>query len=229
MSTMHTTVGTVTGPHHLSKGEDNQDRVLQTTHNGLTLIAVSDGAGSLKNSGLGADIALQAAETALHEIDEVSDDSAIYIVEQARAAVLEQDDHELGCTLALCLTDMSSWAVAGIGDSFAVVQANGALIHFSSAPNEYANITQLLTSVDVDVWAFDGSDIQAAAVCSDGLEHKTLVNQEPHEGFWGDIFNRVSNGLEIQDVLEFMNAKEMLDDDTTTAILSITEDAEIDE
>lgn len=215
---LHKTLGSVTGPSHVAKGEPCQDVAAIHEHGDLTLLVVSDGAGSLKNSHVGAAVAVEAAGESLATVADVSVDSAAYIVESSRAAVLALDEPDVGCTIALLLTDGENWAAAGIGDSFVVVEASGTLEAFSSEPGEFVNITQLLTSRDVDLWSSEGEGFFAAAACSDGLEHHTLKDSQPHEAFWRDVFRRVSRGTHIQSIIEFMDKNEMLDDDTSAAI-----------
>lgn len=222
MQKMHSTMGSAVGPLHRTQNKPCQDAVAVVENNGLTLIAVADGAGSLEYSELGAAEAIDVAARELEVVSEASVDSAIHLVDSARAAVLSHDDPQLGCTLALLITDGENWAVAGIGDSFAVVDAEDDLRAFSSPASEYANVTQLLTSRAVDVWSSEGSGFIAGAVCSDGLEHYTLVEGEPHELFWNDVFARVRRGTEIQSIIDFMESREMLDDDTTAAICTVS-------
>jgi hypothetical protein len=42
--------GSITGPHHVKNNEENQDHHYSITENGVTVIAVADGAGSLSLS-----------------------------------------------------------------------------------------------------------------------------------------------------------------------------------
>ena len=223
---MHKTVGSVTGPSHITNGTPCQDVAAIYESNGFTLLVVADGAGSLTRSDEGAAVAAASARESLEDVFDASVDSAIHIVDSARADLLELDDSEMGCTLAILITDGPNWAVAGIGDSFVVVDSDTGLEAFSSEPSEYANITQLLTSQSVDVWSSEGSGFRAGAACSDGLEHHTLKAQQPHEGFWQNVFNRVVNGDEIQPIIDFMNHSEMLDDDTSAAICVVEDSSE---
>lgn len=218
MLEFHTTMGSAIGPAHVTQGTPCQDAVTVVERNGLTLIAVADGAGSLEYSELGAAEAIDSVTRELDDVDGATIDAAVYLVETARADVLARNDSELGCTLALLITDGRNWATAGIGDSFVVVDAENDLRAFSSPAGEYANITQLLTSREVEVWTGEGTDFVAGAACSDGLEHYTLVDEQPHGLFWNDVFARVRRGTEIQSIIDFMDTREMLDDDTSAAI-----------
>lgn len=218
MPDIRLTMGSVIGPYHLHRNQPCQDRVMISESSGITVLAVADGAGSLAYSEIGAEQALVEVEKELSSIADATVDSAVYLVDSARAHILNLNDRELGCTLALALTDGERWSVAGIGDSFAVIHSDDGLSAYSSPPNEYANITQLLTSDSVDVWSDEGRGFRAAAVCSDGLERQTLVQCEPHEPFWLNLFQRTENGGEVQALLDFMNRSDILDDDTSAAL-----------
>lgn len=216
-----TTTGTAAGPYHVLRSIPNQDSVIVHEANGLLLLAVSDGAGSLERSDVGSLTAVTAAAETLNEVSEASVDSAVFLVESAIQSILELEDSEVGCTLAVVLLDGDNWATAGVGDSFSIIRANGALQMFSSEPQAFANITQLLTSRDYEIWRADGSGADAAAVSSDGLEHLTISKREAVPGFWNDIFARTSNDdFEIQSLVDYLEASERLDDDTTVAVAS---------
>lgn len=216
-----TTTGTATGPYHLLRGIPNQDSVMVHEANGILLLAVSDGAGSLANSDLGSLTAVTAAAKTLGEVSEASVDSAAFIVESAAQAVLDLEETEVGCTLAVVLLAGDNWATAGVGDSFSVIRADGAFHMFSSEPQELANLTELLTARDYDIWSADGTGADAAAVSSDGLEHLTLSKREAVPGFWGSIFARNSTGdFNIQRLVDYLELSQLLDDDTTVAVAS---------
>lgn len=214
-----TTTGTATGPYHILRSIPNQDSVIVHEANGILLLAVSDGAGSLERSDLGSLTAVTAAAETLHEVSEVSVDSAAFLIESAVQAVLDLEDTEVGCTLAVVLLDGENWATAGVGDSFSVIRADGELHMFSAEPHDLANITELLTSRDFDIWSADGTGADAAAASSDGLDHLTISKREPVSGFWNDMFARTANAdFKVQRLIDFLEISERLDDDTTIAL-----------
>lgn len=231
--------GSLTGPHHRRRGEDNQDAVAVRTDEGpaplWAVVTVADGAGSLPRSGEGAARAVAvAADAAAHHLgmgaangvpldaawlgEAVRDGIAAAITDLAT----DPDAGQLGATLALAVAAPGAWAAGVVGDAFVVVTgADGThtLIR-PPAAGEYANITRLLTSHDPQP-LFAGADepVTAIAASSDGLDWATLQGGEPHPGFWTPLAARAQAGeLDVAGLLAHMDAAERLDDDTTVAV-----------
>lgn len=220
MSSWKAFSGTLIGPHHYQQGIPNQDFGITKTHGDLVLTAVADGAGSLSKSDLGAQLALKHVAMMFEKITEVSEDSLTTLLEAGRNSVLMRNDPELGCTLAIALANETHWAMGTIGDSFNVVQCSDEIHFISAEPHEFANITELVTSDNphFNVVSGDG-EVQVISSSSDGLAQSTIKNGVPTDGFWNKIFNDARNdSLKIDALLQFMDSRQCIHDDTTLEI-----------
>lgn len=220
--------GTIMGPHHQLRGEDNQDAFQYLVENGWGVVAVADGAGSLSASHIGAKIA---ASTSVNESMDAlnsgcSPEEAVVVgIESARDALLARDDYrKTGCTLALGVLTENGWATGVVGDAFTVLSygENNHIIIRPDSVSEFANITKLLTSKDYGPRYASGSEeLIALSVSSDGLDFASLKDGEPSSGFWNPMINRALEGdMDIQSFLYHMQDKEKIVDDTTLAIMT---------
>lgn len=220
--------GTLVGPHHLKRGEKNQDAVAFLTENGYGVVAVADGAGSLSLSDIGAHIA---SSTSVNEaMDALNsgcspEESVQKGIEIARDALLNRDDFKLlGCTLALAVITDEGWATGVVGDAFTVVSYdtdNHELVRPEST-SEFTNVTKLLTSNDYDPLYKSGDDrVVALSVSSDGLDDTSIKDNFPSAGFWNPVVSRSLDGnMDIQAFLYHMNDKELIYDDTTLGVMT---------
>lgn len=218
--------GTLVGPHHLKRGEKNQDAFAFLTENGYGVVAVADGAGSLSLSDIGAHIA---SSTSVNEaMDALNagcspEESVQKGIETARDALLNRDDFKLlGCTLALAVITDDGWATGVVGDAFTVVSYdtdNHELVRPESV-SEFANITKLLTSNDYNpIYKSGDEEVVALSVSSDGLDQTSIKDDFPSAGFWNPIITRSIDGsMDVQKFLYFMNDSEKIYDDTTLAV-----------
>lgn len=221
--------GTIVGPHHKKRGEDNQDAFYHLTENGNTVISAADGAGSLKLSHIGATIA---SSTAVNEtIDALNsgcspDEAVRKGIELAREALLARDDvSEIGCTIALAAITDDGWAIGVVGDAFAIVSRatdNHELVR-PEPVSEYANITKLLTSDNYNPLYIEGNDeLVAVTVSSDGLDYTSLKGTEPSAGFWNPVIERTLQGnMDVQSFLYHIEDNDKIVDDTTIVIATI--------
>lgn len=219
---------TLTGPGHLARGTGNQDawRACLLDAGAVVFAAVADGAGSLARSGEGAEIAVDAAVAACSEAHTAGHElvSAVHAgVEAARGALLTDGAAaELGSTLTLVGAGPEGWASGQVGDSFAVLAAEGSpqrrlqLLRPGPA-GEYANLTQLLTSPDPDpLFAEEAETLEGLFVSSDGLAQLTLGPSGAHEGFYRPLLTRARRGqLEVPALLRWLDDAGRLEDDTT--------------
>lgn len=228
MTEMKIHAGTIVGPHHKKQGEGNQDAFAYIQENGYTIIACADGAGSLKNSGVGASIA---AATSVEEVLDAliignSMEEALHKgVERARDAVMSREDWDtLGCTLSVAVYANDQWGVALVGDSFAVIspEKDDHLLLHRESDSEYANITKLLTSSNYDpMFVYGNGPVVAMSVASDGLTNLSidLKDKQPTNAFWNPVVSRCADHeLDIQSFLFHMDDKEKLYDDTTLVV-----------
>lgn len=221
---------TITGPHHRRKNEDNQDTFHYLQEDDYTVIAAADGAGSLKNSAVGADLASHiSVEETLKSLQqgENIENSLKKGVQEARETLVARDDWDIvGCTLALAVKTSTEWGIALVGDAFAVVSeeiTEHRLIH-RKPDSEYANITKLLTSNDYDPLYITGKDeIAALSVATDGLTNFSvnIAQNTASANFWTPIIKRAAeNNMNVEAFLEYLDKNEKLYDDTTLVIAS---------
>lgn len=227
--THNISAGSITGPRHKTRNEENQDYFYHITENGVTVIAVADGDGSLSMSHIGAQLA---ATTAAGEtIDAVFDgndleDSVRTGIAKARDALLERDDHNLtGCTLAVAVISDNGWAAGVVGDAFAVISFaddSHELIQ-PECDSEIFNISGLLTSANcLPIYRSGADSVLAVSAASDGLIPVSIQDGKPLQGFWTPIVNRTADDdLDVSAFLDHMNSNDKISDDTTLVIASI--------
>lgn len=213
------------GPHHVKTGNPSQDFVGHWQSGDTVVVVAADGAGSLALSAEGAFIAtntaLDALSAALRPSVSPNEDMVRAALQAAREAVLAEDKSEfMGCTLAIALTHNNEWFAGVVGDAFVVVQDDEGL-HFvqEKSDSEYANITKLITSKTFNPVIVSGFDADALVASSDGLQHGTVEKKVPTSGFWVPVLNGLRSGsLTLEDVLQHMESRQLIDDDTTLAV-----------
>lgn len=221
---------TVIGPAHGPAGLPNQDAYDLISGDGFLVLAVADGAGSLARSDEGSELAVEVGAGTVADLylavrREGTEPDLPRILAQsileARAAVLTLDFwREAGSTLVLALLTEKSFAVAAVGDSFAVVQTASGDLRLVQPPaaGEFANITKLLTSEGITVSICGGelAGLGGLALCSDAFEHATLEQRVPTAGFWGTVFSMARSGkLNAEELIGFMDSQGKIDDDAT--------------
>lgn len=221
--------GTIIGPLHVRNNTPNQDRYGIGEEGDQRVLVVADGAGSLPKSDEGAEIAVNAVlgiwqesvlaedfENTVEHLETVWHDC----IDAAIEAIKDQDDYKnYGSTLAVAMFSDDCWVAGTIGDSFVVVKkSDEEWIYISSAKNEFANYTELLTSSNPHRNIQLGTEgALAFAVASDGLEHSTIVQGQPHTRFWRG-FLRDGSPVRAEDILTRMSELGRIDDDTTLAL-----------
>lgn len=218
--------GTITGPHHRIRNEENQDFYHSISEKGVTVIAVADGAGSLELSHVGAQLAATTVvgETIDCYFDGNEPEDAVRCgIEKTRDMLLERDDRDLiGCTLSVAIITEKGWAVGVVGDSFAVVSFEDDTHEMIQAvsDSEFVNITKLVTSRDHDPIFRSGPEQPIGlSVATDGLLHASLQDGVPLQGFWTPIVKRAAEeNLDVEELLAHMHYRDKITDDTTLVI-----------
>lgn len=228
--------GTLIGPYHVFKGEPNQDyfRYENFESRGIVLIAVADGAGSLDLSGEGAKLSTGIAmEHMVNHAEEAMDFQVLLreAIGRARERLLNEPEFKrMGCTLTLAAASRDNWAVATVGDSFAVISTEERGLELIQAPSssEYANVTKLLTSKDPEIHVVGGLEpLDFLAVSTDGLETTALEDGKPFPGFWNVLMEKSRNEeLDLEELFTFMEGKDLISDDTTLVSASWRSDAD---
>lgn len=234
---LFSSTGSTIGPYHIQENLPNQDAYDLIATDDFLVLAVADGAGSLARSDEGSELAVEAgagmaADLLLdHQRNSTTPNLEKVLAEsilEARSAVFTLDYwREAGSTLVLAAVTKESFAVAALGDSFAVVQAMNGNLDLVQPPaaGEFANITKLITSSDPTVSICRGNteDLRGLAVCSDAFEHSSLEQRVPTRGFWNTIFSMASKGsLSVKQLIDFMDSQGKIDDDATMVAVAIT-------
>jgi len=223
------------GPYHAKMGIPNQDAYDLISGEGFLSLAVADGAGSLERSDEGSELAVEVGAGMAADLMLTADregrtpDLPKILAEsilEARSMVFTLDHwREAGSTLVLALLSRDSFAVAVLGDSFAVLQDDAGELSLVQPPSvgEFANITKLLTSDDPTVSIASGplSALSGLALCSDAFEQPTLENRVPTPGFWGTVFSMGrKGGLKVDELIGFMDGQGKIEDDATLIALA---------
>lgn len=208
----------------------------------LLLLAVADGAGSARQGGEGARLAVEAALGALRDgLLEISPDWTLALHRALRTArvVLEAEAYyrgqplrEFATTLLLAVADGERLGAIQLGDG-AIVARRGGRWQRLTRPNEgeYANETVFLTVLEPQRYASSflgcGGDLEALVLLTDGLENLALSLREgePHTPFF-EALHRFARREEEVGALEAALRRELAserieartDDDKTLLI-----------
>ena len=207
-------------------------------------IFVSDGAGSAKRGGQGAELAIEAAASFLveklaqHEFA-LSDDFAVECVDAVRERIYAAAAQEgltardFACTFLGLISSKNGTLLFQIGDGgIAVDVGNGLEIPVVPMSGEYANMTNFVTDENamgiMISKSFSEPAVRAAAF-SDGIQRlaMNMVTNTPHEPFFTPKFNVLASVSEDQEdqvrnaLEEFLSSaavNERTDDDKTLAL-----------
>jgi len=215
-------IGSVEGPYHRQKNLPNQDYVHIHEEEGWFFGAVADGAGSLPFSDQGAWIVASTAIEAMTDARKNLDLEKLleYGIAAARDQILKKEDHKnFGSTLTLLvLSETGEWGVASVGDSFAVIHGEDGshTLVTAGGSGEFANITELITSKEINIVVQTGTDALAVSLSTDGLEGVGILKGEAHGGFWDGIRDKAVDGsLQVDKLFRWLDSLEKLVDDTT--------------
>ena len=157
----HTEEASVIGRGHLSRSLPCQDRTFSLRENGVTALALADGAGSVRFSQEGADLAVRTVcQTLCDQFDFLIGRASPLMARQAllkpvleqilhRSAQLEAASRELACTLLAVAVRGDQYLLFHVGDGVIAYRKNGRL-NVASAPvnGEFTNTTTFVTSRD---------------------------------------------------------------------------------
>jgi Protein phosphatase 2C len=245
------------GSRHEATGANCEDayHVVQPAP-GLLVIAVADGAGSVKFAEIGARVAVENGTAQVCAgVEQAGDTLDDPVIEQifreaataalsavhAEAATLETDYQQLASTMILVIAHREFIAAAQIGDGATVIADEaGELLGLTiPSPGEYLNETDFLTSdgalqtMQVRVWRGRAS---AVAAFSDGLQMLCLKwpEFEPHRAFFAPLFNFVRHtketgaSLELTTFLHSERVGKQTDDDVTLVVAALGSDDDDD-
>lgn len=241
-----------TGTSHIANGQSSQDECWAFYENaraeGYLCALVADGAGSARFGGEGAQKAVEAARTFIHQelkqdpSGKLSSDLAYRILGSVRATLKEAAEHaetsirEFATTLlGLVVTDDTAMAFQ-VGDGGIVVEPSSvgplALV-FQPMAGEFVNTTYFVTDTDAEdrCQVLLMPTVIRAALFSDGLQRLALrmAEGEVHVPFFKPLFD-VMEGVtpDQRDALDdalrtFLDSKEVnaRTDDDKTLILAL--------
>ena len=158
----HTQTAAVTGSGHVRQGLPCQDRTWSLEANGVTALALADGAGSARLSHEGAEIAVQTiCRTLCERFDELYVSSSpmemrVRALQEVRqrirlhAAERNAAIGNFACTLLAVAVRGDEYLLVHVGDGVIGYQKSGRLLVASRPQNgEFANATTFVTSPDV--------------------------------------------------------------------------------
>lgn len=208
-------VASVTGTSHLRANVECQDasaiNVITRADGNITVVAVSDGAGSAKRSAIGSGFAvsgiIEQASAWLSEKRVVSDISRDVICEWIKgvreqiaecAGEHEEEMRDYAATLLVAVIAPSHAAFAQIGDGVIITSSRGQdwSCVFWPMRGEYANTTYFVTDDDaLDNVQFESrvGAVEEVAVLTDGLE--PLVLEYAHKRAFQPFFARIFKPL----------------------------------
>lgn len=229
----------VTGPGH----PDNQDAFGWVELDDGVCLIVSDGAGSAPRAAEGAALAVETARSSILLWDHESIEEALVGVLASCVAALG-GDKEMACTLSVALWCGGELGMLCVGDSPVFVVRKclaegdevvgglgefGPVEHYEGGEHaEFVNETTFLTSGDpmARIEMIEEGSVRAVIVASDGLTHVVSEGGKGVAGFFRPLVERFEAGsLVVSELLEYMNEKKLLGDDTTLVIAGRTDHA----
>jgi serine/threonine protein phosphatase PrpC len=243
------------GSHHEAAGTNCEDSYRTATLSpDVLLIAVADGAGSVRYPDLGSNTVSQ--HSLDHLCSRIGETQAVPTVAsaegmlleamaaaleaaQTEAAALGVTVRELSSTLILIIARRDFVAVAQVGDGATIIADEQGKITALTTPKtgEYINEITFLTSSEavekaqIKVWQGRASGL---AAFSDGLQMLCLKWPEylPHEPFFTPLFRFVATASddtqiasEIAQFLSSTRIRELTDDDLTLVLASTRDTA----
>ncbi len=197
---------TATGPSHRQRGEPNQDACGLASSLDRTLILVaSDGAGSARCGGAGAEAAVNAAlrfASALKPPEREEGMLAallgsLWAARSALEALASEQDAPLrdyACTLLLSFASNDWLGALQLGDGAVVGRTRDGALKRLTVPchGPYAGETTFLTSADylktLSVCCLPSAEVDALALLTDGLEPVALQGDTPFAPFFEPLF-----------------------------------------
>ena len=187
---------------------------------GIALVFVADGAGSVKYGGDGAKYAVNSAIEFVKNknlINEASDEVLKGILKAALesvrhgASVLNASIEDLSTTFMALYVKDHECSLASIGDGYVIID-DGSELKLLNVPikGEYFNETQFITSPEIVKAIEDGSievrrsRCNAFAVTTDGL-WPTVINGKPYEKFYRPIIDYLRGNDTSKVIDELLN------------------------
>ena len=200
----------VAGTGHLQRGIERQDRVFHRVEANFAIAVVSDGAGSARNSALGATVTTTRATSAAawRLLDLAASPSAVELEEVLRESAsgarqsLEELSRQTGeplqsyaNTMLLAIQTDTLLGAAQVGDGGMVISNEQGGFECLTSPQrgEYANQTTFITSreglAQMEVKVIEAQP-RYLAIFSDGLDNLVMehATQQPFQPFFSNVF-----------------------------------------
>lgn len=230
----------VRGKHH----NDCQDAWDYTSVSGTTVVMASDGAGGVKEGGLGARTAVEFAISSVKGLAESEFDlqglakKIVYSVREAlekKSQELQIELRDLSCTLIVTVIQKDNVSVAHVGDGGVVCVFDGKLEMVSEPEkSEYINEPTFITSKGwvSSLRVSDVKKFDSLAIFTDGIQRGILIkdheNYLPYKEFFDVLFDYASEVNDIQkasgDVKGLLKSEKFLklsDDDKTLVVATL--------
>lgn len=239
----HTQMAVCTGRSHWLRQQPGQDRTAQRTENGVTAIALADGAGSAPLSHLGAECAVQTVCRLLCQefgvlyaapTPQSLRQRIVETVQQAiarKAAQFQAQPSELACTLLAVAVCGDHYLLFHVGDGVIAYQkADRLLVASKPANGEFVNTTTFVTSrqaiLNARVLRGVQPELEGFVLLSDGCEQslyrkrtETVAPLLGHLLQWSELLRPEASSPMLQAVLEQQIAQRTFDD-CSLALLS---------
>lgn len=229
----------VSGKHH----NDCQDAWDYTSIPGTTIVMASDGAGGVKEGGLGARIAVESVISSVKELAESNFDlqglakKIVYCVREAlekNSQELQIEHRDLSCTLIITVIQKDNVSVAHVGDGGVVCVFDGKLEMVSDPEkSEYVNEPTFITSKgwESSLRVSEVKKFNSLAIFTDGIQRGILIkdheNYIPYKEFFDVLFDyasEVNNGQkasgDVKGLLESEKFLKLSDDDKTLVVVT---------
>lgn len=220
--------GTIIGPHHEKLKEPSQDYYSYVQNNTRISLSVCDGAGSHKNSLLGATIVSEEIVKRFQNLENI-EESVNEILNVKELLLKNPQSATMGTTLVSSIITNDDFIINSVGDSFAVIHYRDGshLLVKNDDVSEFANVTELLTSNNSRIQTILGktSKIFGISIATDGLENVSIKNGEAFNGFWTPLVNKALHGdLDITALLKHVKDSGRLLDDATLLTVIVAND-----
>lgn len=180
---------TVRGPGHIKNGLPNQDSFLIREYKAGTVLVVSDGVGSCKNSDMGSKAVCRAVAASLHDYMNTGDRAAdikdvLRLIHARWLFNLSPLIADTCCaTVLFALVQQSRIITGRLGDGMICAAINGReIVITDSKENSFSNVTQCMRYgfryEDWDIQEFREPEFDFLLLATDGIADDISLNEK---------------------------------------------------
>ena len=212
----------ITGKNHIKNSEVCQDnwRAYYSINNKLTILVLSDGAGSSKKSNIGSKLICEEIinECSNYTIKEIENrEWWIKLIKNVHHEILNKDknnnlqDYRATLLVAIISHEENLLLTTHIGDGY-VLAFDEINAHIISEPSngEYVNETYFFTQNDFEqnlrIYNHELTKYKYIMLTSDGLEPIIMKNKKPFEGFFKPVIKFLINEENDKKIYEALSA-----------------------